>query len=387
MDGDPLHPNSDTEDEPEPQPLVAPVPIVLPSSQEDRAVSVPSSQTDSEPPLGTSRLDHFMDGLQGPTRYHPERILRTVHTYLKATIPLPGTKRRRLGKINPYRSVLVDLDLDDCSGLDLGRILKRKARDLYRKLSASIARVTRRVFIKDYCKWGGSSEGVQQAWAVLVRACEDFRDVAAALEAATPDCHEPGDLDNYQTEPAGSSQDGCEPEDASVRGYGFLLTYNISAGEGVDEVMDLIRRGLPDEELCRLYGDLPCYKNKFRDAVRFATRLAQQLKLPLCNVGMEKSTNSEDLWRVHVHVLVSINPSGTSGLGRVFPVETQMSRFEWDGVKPNVQVIFPTRATAGVLAKNISNLSYYVVGPKIGQILKQATLWPITDRCSRRCAE
>ena len=94
---------------------------------------------------------------------------------------------------------------------------------------------------------------------------------------------------------------------------------------------------------------------------------------------MEQSSKSKDPWRVHVHILVGLNPSGVASLGRLIPRGVALTRFLWQNRVPNVQAVNPCRPTVKMIVANLCTLSYYVCGPKIGRVLSEATLMPIEE--------
>ena len=315
--------------------------------------------------------------------WHPTRLFLDLLEYLLQQFPHRGVKRRRFSQ-KQYPSVLPCI-IDSMQNFEAAEQLSYTksellgGRDQYRRIGMFLSNTSRRQFIGTHCQWDKTttSVAVRRSWALLVRHCGTYRSLWKAVRGAT----DAKALENAvpASGAASASSTSDSTPDIQIKGFGFLLTFNLNVGENNDQARAIVIRGLPSKAKCQEFSQVECYRQTFEDAVSWATKLSADLHLPLVNVGMELSENSPDAWRVHVHILVAIDPRRLSGIGKLFAQEVGLRQFQWNNVKPNVSACNPPRPTEKVVLSHLSNLSYYVMGPKIGQILSRGNIVPIKD--------
>ena len=374
-------PETDSDNEPLSQQLpIIPRPV-SPSQLSDSTDGPSGSPPTVQLPIVTSqcRLMQYYEDPCDDTSLHPKRLLMTVLVYLQDEISLPGKRLRRSRKVCNWRSVLADAACEmSIEHVQSDWAQRIRARYLYRQVAAAIGSVSRRGLVgQKLCRWAAASRDTQDRWAVLHRCYSSFPDVRQALDAALGAvCQPPPGV------PAPSAVEKPAEEPARIheaKGYGFLLTFNTSTGKGVSEVTHVINRNLTGKALCREFAQLRCYSEAFEDACRWARKLGNELGMPLICVSMEKGGRASQPWRVHIHMMIGLNPGLVDALGRATPRTVPLQRFCWNNIKPMIQTVDPFRASAKGLVSALATLSYYVVGPKIGQIFREASIWPILD--------
>ena len=169
------------------------------------------------------------------------------------------------------------------------------ARHFYRRAVAVLSGVSVRGLSREkLCNWHAGNTAVQNQWVVLHRCCEDFTDIQQVMDRTL--CRGSPCVSGTTSGSTanGSSSSGAPGPVEYVKGYGYLLTFQVPAGQGVPEVIHLINQGLSRDAFCAEYAKLDCNKIVFDDAVRWARHLAQDLTFPLVNVSMEQSDKSKD---------------------------------------------------------------------------------------------
>lgn len=335
----------------------------------------PESQSDE-----TQNLRSYFVDPEDETTWHPKRLMLTLLGFLMEQVPETSAKRLRVsGKSSgDLRAMLAAMtQFTSPEGVLITKAWRRAGANLYWRVGCFLSGKPTRQFHKEHFAFHQADSAVRDSWALLSLRCKRNEILAKALDQALT----PGSMAVPPPRAScgtPSASVGDDPE-ASTWGFGFLLTYNVNVGQDSKRALCIVQSGLVGKAKCSEFAQLDCYKEVFDDGARWADRLAKDLGFPMVNVGLELSEQSAEPWRVHMHVLVGLDPRNMNTIGQLKPRNLRPSRCIWRDTKPNISPCNPMRPNAKNVACNLAALSYYVVGPKIGQVMRSANIWPITD--------
>ena len=316
------------------------------------------------------------------TSLHPRRLLMTLFGYLLKYSPEPGRKRRRLGlktctELRPMVAALMEQLDNGAPHADHSQ--RSQGKDLYARVAICLSGCSWRTFRKQHCLWSQAVDVVRDTWALLYTRQRSHLNLGRLIDTALR--HSESDMRGPDGAlPSDSLADDSE-EDRTATGYGFLLTFNLNVGEGDKEALQIIQTGVVGKAKWMAFSKLSCYSSVFDEAVQWANLFAKDLSFKLCNVSMECCENSADPWRVHIHIFAALDPRSLTGLENTRCRVVPFSRCRWRDIRPNIHpcVTASGRFHSGRVATAIGVLSYYVLGPKIGQVLREGNIWPISD--------
>ena len=336
---------------------------------------------------GAMSLSDFFTDNGDTSDWHPNRVASALLEFLREDLDLHGPVRRVKRK---SRSPLADLQnlIHHRSSVLFDQAnwkLKTAARDLYRSCLQKLTGLTKREVASDpRHRWAQATSECKGIWARLHHARSHNDSVAGSVNKALS-------LSRVRRKSQGGSDVKSDEAAAgstgkTVSGYGFLLTYQLDAGQGDPQVDRLVQQGLSDLELCKQFSTLPCYTEVFEQGWVFACELAESLAFPIVNVSLERSENSPDHWRTHLHMAISLNPRTLNGSERPALRTRPISRLIWDGRHPHVNACCPVRFGFKSVATHMISEAYYVVGPKISTVLKRSGPGsrPFEDRWNKR---
>ena len=162
---------------------------------------------------------------------------------------------------------------------------------------------------------------------------------------------------------------------------GFILSYNTPlVARDHPEVIKIIQSGKTGAELRRSLKKVQLFQDAFDDLWGFANEVAKRHKMETVNVCMEHSEDGDHEARVHFHVFMGLDVHGGVGFEAHPSLRVvHHNEFLWRQIAPHVKPTIVQRKSWSQICLALTTGSYYVAGPKFGEIMKRSTHEPIQD--------
>ena len=264
---------------------------------------------------------------------------------------------------------------------------KVKVRDMFRKWyqKNKKATLTKSAWRAEWAELGQSQQRaeVQLAWTKLSeakRACWLARGIIDN-EPALPSAHVSCDGRDDGNEGFGNRVLGLGEVSNNYTGRAFLVTWNGEWGRNLDIWQRTTNVMLmKSQEFTTEVGSNPYYRGLFEKFRKCILRACTELRATDASMALERSMNSDNIWRVHFQVLLSTSS------GNLNFKHGKWKLLEWDGVLPShiVRCCHKRRGGSSVdmegnavthgLFGRIEEGHYYFNYPKNGQLHQWSTL-------------
>ena len=264
---------------------------------------------------------------------------------------------------------------------------KAKVRDMFRKWYQrhKKAALKRSAWKTEWAELGQSQQRqeVQLAWTKLSEASKANWLVRGIIgnEPAWPSAHCTSDGRDDGIEGFGNRVLGLGDASGNYYGKAFLVTWNGEWGRNLDiwqRTTDV--NVMKTQDFTTEVGSNPYYRGLFEKFKKCILRACTEVRATDVSMALERSMNSDNIWRVHFQVLLSTSS------GSVDFKNGRWKLFEWDGVLPShiVRCCHKRRGGSGIdiegsavtrgLFGRIEEGHYYFNYPKHGQLHQWSTL-------------
>ena len=313
--------------------------------------------------------------------WHPNRLFVAVVTFM---FPCPaeicGTRRIKAKGFDHQRWLITTMQ-EPLGNISYPMDWKKRlfARDEFRRWLSKMSRLSIRQVRKiSQDKWKSLDEIAKTRWYILYR---------LLLPGASRNKMLMSDVttspSNVERPPTSAATNVSSPQ--ALAGWGYLVTYNTQIGLQDPQVMKWVQEGHRGDVLRSKLKSHTLYRACFDRFWAFQKEQAAKMGFETVCVSMEHSENAANPSRVHLHAYAGVSIRG--GVGwmkspRTCPIYCM--DLAWEGCRPHLKPTITRRKSDVVIFNAVATGVYYVVGPKLGNMFKESTAWPIQESSRER---